>query len=53
MPTVNAIDKSDTIKEKDLHKKSELQSTTLNNLRQIYFYNEKVNSQNKSTEDQF
>ncbi|HAR5802265.1 TPA: exotoxin [Staphylococcus pseudintermedius] len=52
-PCVNGAEKSEITKEGSLHKKSDLPGVTLNNLRQIYFYNEKINSENKSTEDQF
>ncbi len=36
-----------------MHKKSELSSITLNNLRHIYFFNEKGISEKIMTEDQF
>ncbi|MBO8517815.1 exotoxin, partial [Staphylococcus aureus] len=50
---VKANENIDSVKEKELHKKSELSSTTLNNLRHIYFFNEKGISEKIMTEDQF
>lgn len=52
-PLVYSDSKNETIKEKNLHKKSELSSITLNNLRHIYFFNEKGISEKIMTEDQF
>ncbi|HDC3516147.1 TPA: staphylococcal enterotoxin type J [Staphylococcus aureus] len=52
-PLVYSDSKNETIKEKNLHKKSELSSITLNNLRHIHFFNEKGISEKIMTEDQF
>ncbi|MGV1143092.1 exotoxin OB-fold domain-containing protein [Staphylococcus aureus] len=50
---VKANENIDSVKEKELHKKSELSSTALNNMKHSYADKNPIIGENKSTGDQF